>query len=239
VETREVSATAVAIILRELTSLTSLKIAFILHSMYDSGNILRSLIHSCPLLHHLDLTCGHKPSFQIDTFAKAIRGFPKLRTLNLSIVKYPGDATLATGATRIAKNNPHLHHFSLTFTPPLYSVPFPFAMPHRPFFFPFPAHAFGSFELSSDEHGLPLKLSAVEHLNFDWPWGFGVSSRSRKYVKDLRPYSARRKSGFLGILSLIFEQSSAGEEMRMILFCTFLAFLAAVGISINGTHKRS
>ena len=65
VETRDVSATAVAIILRELTSLTSLKIAFKLHSMYDSGNLLRSLIHSCPILHHLDLTCGHKPSFQL------------------------------------------------------------------------------------------------------------------------------------------------------------------------------
>ena len=65
VETREVSATAVAIILRELTSLTSLKIIFMLHSMYDSGNLLRSLIHSCPMLHHLDLTCGHKPSFQL------------------------------------------------------------------------------------------------------------------------------------------------------------------------------
>ena len=174
-----------------------------------------------------------------DTFAKAIRGFPKLRTLNLTIVKYPGDATLATGATRIAKNNPYLQNFSLTFIPPVYSVPFPFAMPHRPFFLPFPARSFGSFELSCDEHGLPLRLSAVEHLTFDWPWGFGVSSRSRKYIKDLRPYSGRRKSGFIGILSLIFEQSSAGEEMRMILFCTFLAFLAACGISVNGTHKRS
>jgi hypothetical protein len=79
----------------------------------------------------------------------------------------------------------------------------------------------------------------VEHLSFDWPMGFGVSSRSRKYVKDLRPYySGRRKSGFLGILSLIFEQSSAGEEMRMILFCAFLALLAACGISVNGTNKQ-
>ena len=112
-------------------------------------------------------------------------------------------------------------------------------MPCRPFFLPFPARAIGSFELSCDEHGLPLKLSAVEHLSFDWPWGFGVSSRSRKYIKDLRPHSGRRKSGLLGILSLIFEQSSAGEEMRMILFCAFLAFLAACGISVNGTQKRS
>ena len=112
-------------------------------------------------------------------------------------------------------------------------------MPHRPYFLPFPARVFGSFELSCDEHGLPLKLSAVEQLSFDWPWGLGVSSRSRKYIKDLRPYSGRRKSGFLGILSLILEQSSAGEEMRMILFCAFLALLAACGILVNGINKRS
>lgn len=65
VETRDASTPAVASLLRDLTSLTSLKIAFTLHSMYHSANLLRSLIHSCPMLHHLDLTCGHKPSFQL------------------------------------------------------------------------------------------------------------------------------------------------------------------------------
>ena len=65
VETHDVSASTVASILRDLTSLTSLKIAFTLYSMYDSGNLLRSLIHSCPLLYHLDLTYGNKPSFQL------------------------------------------------------------------------------------------------------------------------------------------------------------------------------
>jgi len=65
VETRDVSVPAIASLLRELTSLASLKISFTLHSMYDSGSLLRSLIHSCPMLRHLDLTCGHKPSFQL------------------------------------------------------------------------------------------------------------------------------------------------------------------------------
>jgi hypothetical protein len=65
VETREVSAPTIASILRELTSLTDLRISFALHSMYDSGNLLRSLIQSCPNLRHLDLTCAHKPSFQL------------------------------------------------------------------------------------------------------------------------------------------------------------------------------
>ncbi|KAF8800240.1 hypothetical protein BYT27DRAFT_6840104 [Phlegmacium glaucopus] len=239
VETRDMSVPAIASLLRELTSLTNLKIAFTLHSMYDSGNLLRSLIHSCPRLRHLDLTCGHKPSFQLDTFAKAIRGFPKLRTLHLAIVKYPGDETLASGAIRIARNNPHLHCFSLAFIPPVYPVPLPFSMSYRPFFIPFPTFAFGSFKVSCDEHGLPVILSAVENCKFHWPWGFGVSSCSRKYIKDLRPNSGSRKAGFLGILSLIIEQSSAGEEIRLILFCTFLAFLAACGISANGVNRQS
>lgn len=63
--TREVSAMAVASVLQGVTSLTKLKISFVLHSMYDSGNLLRSLIAACPRLRHLELTCGHKPSFQI------------------------------------------------------------------------------------------------------------------------------------------------------------------------------
>jgi len=32
---------------------------------------------------------------------------------------------------------------------------------------------------------------------------------------------------------------SAGEEIRMILFCAFLAILAACGISANGANKQS
>ncbi|KAF8893410.1 hypothetical protein BD779DRAFT_1669709 [Infundibulicybe gibba] len=124
-QTREVSALAVAGLLQSLTELTELKISFMLHSMYDSGNLLRSLIASCPRLRHLELTCGHKPSFQLDSFSKTIRGFPKLRTLHLTIVKYPGDETLASGATRIAKSNPQLEKFSLTFIPPAYPLPLP------------------------------------------------------------------------------------------------------------------
>lgn len=65
VDTRDVSAPTVAALLRELTSLTSLKVSFTLHSMYDSANLLQSLIQSCPKLRHLELTCGHKPSFQL------------------------------------------------------------------------------------------------------------------------------------------------------------------------------
>ncbi|KAF8828719.1 hypothetical protein HHX47_DHR3000084 [Lentinula edodes] len=118
--TRDVTALAVAGLLQKLTSLTKLKISFMLHSMYDSGNLLRSLIASCPNLTHLELACGHKPSFQLELFAKTIRGFSKLRVLHLTLVKYPGDDTVATGAARIAMTNPRIQHFSLTFLPPTY-----------------------------------------------------------------------------------------------------------------------
>ena len=64
-QTREVTSLVVAGLLQRLTALTKLKISFTLHSMYDSGNLLKSLIASCPSLRHLELICGHRPSFQI------------------------------------------------------------------------------------------------------------------------------------------------------------------------------
>ena len=68
VETREVSSITVASLLRDITSLTELKVSFTLHSMYDSGNLLRSLVQACPNLRRLDLTCEHKPSFHLASF---------------------------------------------------------------------------------------------------------------------------------------------------------------------------
>ena len=35
------------------------------------------------------------------------------------------------------------------------------------------------------------------------------------------------------MVSLAFERSAAGEEMRMLLFCTFLLLLASCGIWVN------
>ncbi|KAF8070018.1 hypothetical protein FPV67DRAFT_1485811 [Lyophyllum atratum] len=230
-QTREISAQAVASLLQGLSHLTELKISFNLHSMYDSGNLLRSLITSCPNLRHLELTCGNKPSFQLDAFSKNVRGFPKLRTLHLTIVKYPGDETLSAGAARIAKANPRLIKFSLTFIPPAYPLPLPFSLPYLPF--PFPARATGSFRLTCDHHGLPVSLVGLEHFRRIWPCGLGVSSSSRQYVRDLRPLSApgRRKTGWRAAVGLVFEHSSAGEEMRMIIFCGLLVSLAMWGFA--------
>jgi len=68
-----------------------------------------------------------------------------------------------------------------------------------------------------------------------------VSSRTRKYWKDLRPpnFPGRRRVGVKGVMNLVFERSSAGEEIRMILFCAFLASLAVCGIVADGVNGRS
>lgn len=65
VETREVSAPTIASLLKELTSLTDLRITFALDSMHDSVDLLQSLIQSCPNLRLLELICTHKPSFKL------------------------------------------------------------------------------------------------------------------------------------------------------------------------------
>lgn len=172
-----------------------------------------------------------------DTFAKTIQGFCKLRTLHLTIVKYPGDGALSTGAARIAKINPRLKTFSLTFIPPTYPLPIPFSIPYLPV--PFRARASGSFTLACDDHGLPLSLLARESSRFVWPWGLGVSSRTKKYTWDLRPLSSpsRRKDGMGGATSLLFERSPAGEEMRVIVFCGLLVGLSLWGFFVLGCRQ--
>ena len=149
----------------------------------------------------------------------------------MTIVRYPGDETLSSGAARIARYNPRLQNFSLTFIPPVYPVPLPFSLPYRPFSFPFPVRATGAFDVTCDHHGLPLSMIAVERSSFVWPLGMGVSTRSKKYKRDLRPmgFPGMRRKGIRGFLNLMVEKSSAGEELRMILFIGFWDSLQGAG----------
>ncbi|KAL0956664.1 hypothetical protein HGRIS_002796 [Hohenbuehelia grisea] len=232
-QTRELTPLAVVGVLQSMSSLTHLRISFVLHSMYDSGSLLRSLIQSCPHLQHLDLTCAHKPSFHLDSFSKTIRSFRKLRTLSLTIVKYPGDESISAGAARIARTHPRLQKFTLTFLPPTQPLPLPFAFPL--FQVLPPCEATGTYTLTCDQHGLPLSLTASEHYTRLWPWGLGASTTTRKYTRYLRPpgypSDARRKRRTRALMDLVFERSSAGEEMRMILFCAMLVGLAIWGFA--------
>ncbi|KAJ3826843.1 hypothetical protein F5880DRAFT_1541964 [Lentinula raphanica] len=237
--TRDVTALAVASLLQKLTSLTKLKISFMLHSMYDSGNLLRSLIASCPNLTHLELACGHKPSLQLELFAKTIRGFSKLRVLHLTVVKYPGDETLAAGAARIAMTNPRIKHFSLTLLPPSY--PFGFPLPVLNFLpLPYRSKDSGSFTLTCDKHGLPQTLRGFERRRLTWPFGLGQTGRTKRYINDLRPAGSpgKRKSGLKGVFQLMTESSAAGEEMRMMVFCALMVFLALWGCWVGNRVGR-
>ena len=260
VDLKHISLPIVTSLLRNLASLADLKIIFTLHSMYDSGTLLGSLIQSCPKLRHLDLTCGHKPSFQLvcvhlnlsvvilsqivtqDTFAKTIRDFPKLQSLNLTIVRCPGDETLSSGAARIARSNPRLRDFKLTFLSQALHVPFPFAIPYRAILLAlaYPSKSTGSYQLTCDKHDLPLSLHGVEQYSYQWPWGLGTLTRIKTVALNLQPKNynhcgKRCKS----LMSLVFERSVAGEEMRLILFCGFLVWLACCGIWANSVELKT
>ncbi|KAJ6625876.1 hypothetical protein B0H10DRAFT_2211745 [Mycena sp. CBHHK59/15] len=198
----------------------------------DSGSILRTLTSSCPHLQHLELACIRKTSFQLDTFAKALPTFRRLRSLKLTLVS-TGDLSLAAGGSRIARANPRLQHFTLTHVPPSH----PHALP-RLAVYPFPrtARASAEFTLVCDTHGLPQALLAHEQRLTLWPWRFGATRHTRRYTVDLRPPGApgRRKGGVRGVLGIILESSSAGEEMRMFMFCSLLVCLAGAFVANGG-----
>lgn len=201
---RDVTPLAVSATLQEITSLTTLRISFVLYSMYESGSLLRSLVGCCPNLVRLELVCGHKPSFPIESLAKEIRHLTRLRTLDLSIVKFPGDASLATNAVLLARTNPRLSAFTITYIPSNTRVPtLSSGSPGGV------AHSYlrsGTFTMVPDEHGLPVCLLAVERSMSFWGsyWPLGAilelacgpyRGTLRRYRIDLRPgpASGRRR----------------------------------------------
>ncbi|KAJ7163560.1 hypothetical protein C8R43DRAFT_919210 [Mycena crocata] len=221
---RDVTTMTISSVLQQLTSLTELNISFMLHSPYDSSSILRALVSSCPHLETLELSCIRKTSFQLDAFAKALPAFRRLRSLALTLVP-AGDLSLAAAGARIARSNPRLRDFTLTFVPSSY----PHALPRKPFSpFPRTKKASAAFELVCDAHGLPELLRVRENNTTLWPWGLGATRRVKRYTIDLRPPSApgRRGTGLGGVAGILLESSAAGEEMRMFVFCSLLVCFA-------------
>lgn len=100
-------------------------------------------------------------------FSRTIRSLSKLRTLNLTVVKVPGDESIADGAVRIARSNPGLRQFSIRYIPRNY---YDQATPHLPrtvdhlmSIFEFQRFLeIGKFELACDTHGLPVTLYGRE-----------------------------------------------------------------------------
>ena len=115
-------------------------------------------------------------------FSRTIRSLSKLRTLNLTVVKVPGDESMVDGAVRIARSNPGLKQFSIRYIPRNCDQP----GPHLPrttsqstSTFEFPSFLeIGKFELTCDRHGLPVTLYGrewKERLRFDG-WSSWLSS---------------------------------------------------------------
>ena len=102
-----------------------------------------------------------------EMFSRTIRSLSKLRTLNLTVVKVPGDESMADGAVRIARSNPGLRQFSIRYVPRnYYDQPAPHlarTTDHLSSFFNFQnCLEVGKFELRCDTHGLPVTLYGRE-----------------------------------------------------------------------------
>ncbi|KIM83187.1 hypothetical protein PILCRDRAFT_819402 [Piloderma croceum F 1598] len=248
---REVTHLAVCNVLQGLENLTTLSISFVLHSIYESGSLLRSLVGSCPRLERLDLGCGHMPSFTLDSFSKAIQHLRRLHTLSIALVKFPSEDSLSTNAGLIARANPRLRHFTITFIPRKASIFLPLPRPLTSH--PFAYLESGTYTLMTDEHGLPVCLSAVERIgqasSWGWHFGFdyGLSAILGGYLGGGEPCVKRyriylrpgvRSTGLMSWVGLVTEQSRAGEELRLLVLMMVLLCLTAWGFLIVGMGRK-
>jgi hypothetical protein len=237
-----ISPLAVSVVLRGLPYLTTLSISFVLHSAtFENGHLLKLLVSSCPRLVHLEFGCAEKPSFPIKSLSKAIQGLHKLRTLSIALVKLPTDESLHDSAVQLALVNPRLHYFTITFIPTHTSqVPIPQPLASHPSSY----IESGTYTLTTDEHGLPVSLAAVERRaamswgisRFLWLhiWGGRNPAIIRRYQVNLRPRSS--KSGLKGLGPLVMESSVAGEELRMLIGFVVLFCLAMWGFFVVGAE---
>ncbi|KAG1751339.1 uncharacterized protein EDB91DRAFT_601103 [Suillus paluster] len=239
---RDLAPLLVVGVLQSLHCLTELRIAFVFHSSYESGSLVRNLVGACPGLTTLEITCARRSSLKVDTLAKSVSALPRLRHLRLTLVPPATGESLRVCASQIAHMIPRLHTFALTFIPaslPLSLTPANFGLYDES----------GKYVIRTDEHGLPHSLSCTERrpalrLPFALPsipiplavpllsFGpFASSSRPRErkmkthhFLMDLRTGTPRR-----GGLNLILECSTAGDEARVLTVLVGLSGLALWG----------
>jgi len=237
---RELTPLSISRVLMDLTALTSLTITFALHSGYDSNGVFRTIVASCPQLLHLDLTCTTKPSFYLDSFSRSVKKLARLRSLNLTIVKFHGEEAMHLGAARIALANPRIARFTINYI----------AAHARAL----PLLETGSFELLCDMHGLPVNLYVAEWravlsggggggliwrsiVSAGMLLGIGVGTGwrrshrgwTRRWVCELR-LSGHPDVTQKGVGELLLERSQAGEEARLLALCFGLLLLAVWGV---------
>ncbi|PIL36119.1 hypothetical protein GSI_01779 [Ganoderma sinense ZZ0214-1] len=158
---RDLTPLVISRVLQGLRSLKSVKVTFAIQGGYDSNEIFRTIVASCPHILDLDITCTNRPSFFLDAFANSLRGLSRLRTLSLSLVRMAGEEPMHVGAARIALANPRLKSFCIAFIPPHTSGAD--GCPPAPF-------EHGAFELVSDPHGIPVCLHVHQRAAPRWPW---------------------------------------------------------------------
>jgi hypothetical protein len=62
---RDLSPLLVTGVLQSLRCLTELRIAFVFHSSYESGSLVKNLISACPGVTTLEVTCAKRPFFRV------------------------------------------------------------------------------------------------------------------------------------------------------------------------------
>lgn len=239
---RDLAPLLVAGVLQSLRCLTELRIAFVFHSSYESGNLIRNLVSTCPGLTTLEITCARRSSFRVDTLAKSVSCLPRLRHLRLTLVPAATGDSLRACASHIVQAIPRLHSFTLTFISP--SLPLSLTPVDLGLY-----EESGNYVIRTDEHGLPHSLSCTERkpvlrlpftlpsipiplavplLAFS-PFTSPSPPRERKmriqrFLLNLRPGTSK-----CGGLGLILERSTAGDEVRVLTVLVALGGLALWG----------
>ena len=105
----------------------------------------------------------------------------------------------------------------------------------------------------TDEHDLPVCLSAVERIGQASSWGrhlgfdYGLSAMLSVYLGSGEPYVKRyriylrpgvRPAGLISWVGLVTEQSQAGEELRLLALMVVLLCLTAWGFLIVGVERE-
>ncbi|KAG6336620.1 hypothetical protein ID866_2459 [Astraeus odoratus] len=200
-------------------------------SAYEGGSLVRSIVGACPRLTKLELICTRSPSFTIDTFAKIIRVLPRLHHLRLTLVRSRQEEPLPLCAALLARSNPQLRTFSITFISPALPLPVPLST-EISVNGGEPSYRYlesGNYVLRTDEHGLPASLVCTERkTSRTFPLSLpavetllplSTPTKKYRYEIDLRP---KTKKG----LGLIFEKSAAGEEIRALMMILSLGGVA-------------
>lgn len=111
---------------------------------------------------------------------------------------------MCEGATRVARLNPRVNSFAISYI----GVGDTRVVEK------------GEFELSCDDHGLPVSLF-TRHRRLHRVWGSGM----RSYRCELRP-AGHPGLATMSWIDLALDKGHAGREFRMLTLCILLVFIS-------------